>query len=111
MNEMRPSRHASTMFWPWPGTLKYRRLQWISRTRHGVLRTSDRDVVAEFDDVFAREAEEIADVHGVTLHRGEKRLLPFCQALPVLPANDRFVADVIGDVVEIEGAALRPRLP
>jgi hypothetical protein len=29
---------------------------------------------AEFDDVVARKSEEIADVRGVSLHRGEERL-------------------------------------
>lgn len=77
MNEMRPSRHAGTMFQQWPGTLKYRRLQWISRTRHSVLRTSDRNMPADFDDIVVRKPEEVAVVHGVSHHRGKENLLPF----------------------------------
>jgi hypothetical protein len=63
------------------------------------LTRSDRDLPAYFDDAVAWKAEEIADVHGVSLHRGEERLLPFGQTLPVAPVNDRFAGDVIGDVV------------
>jgi hypothetical protein len=70
----------------------------------------DRDVPAEFDDVFARKPEEVGDMHGVAFHRGEERLLPFGQTLSVLPVNDRFVADIIGDVVEREGAPFLARL-
>ena len=68
---------------------------------------SDRNLPADFDDVVARKPEEIADVHGVSLHRGEESLLPSGYAHPVLPMNDRFVANIVGDIVEIEGAALR----
>ena len=75
-----------------------------------VLRRSDRDLPAYFDDAIAWKTEEIADVHGVSLHRGEECLLPLSQTLPVAPVNDRFAGDVIGDVVGIEGAALLARL-
>jgi hypothetical protein len=68
---------------------------------------SDRNLSADFDDVVARKPEEIADVHGVSLHRGEESLLPSGYARPVLPVNDRFVANIVGDVVEIEGATFR----
>ena len=79
-------------------------------TLQRALRRSDRDLPAYFDDAVAGKAEEIADMHGVSLHRGEKRLLPFSQTLPVGPVNDRFAGDVIGDVVGIEAAALLARL-
>jgi hypothetical protein len=41
------------------------------------LTRSDRDLSANFDDAVGRKSEEIADVHGVSLHRGEESLLPF----------------------------------
>jgi hypothetical protein len=41
------------------------------------LTRSDCDLPADFDDAVARKSEEIADVHGVSLHRGEESLLPF----------------------------------
>ena len=44
-------------------------------------------------------------MHGVSLHCGEKRLLPFGETFSVLAVNDRFVADVLGDVVELDEAA------
>jgi hypothetical protein len=37
----------------------------------------DPDLPAYFDEAVSRKLEEVADVHGVSLHCGEKRLLPF----------------------------------
>ena len=41
------------------------------------LTRSDRNLSANFDDAVARKSEEVADVHGVSLHRGKESLLPF----------------------------------
>ena len=90
--------------------LRYGATDMAPPTLQRALRRSDRDLPAYFDDAVAWKAEEIADMHGVSLHRGEKRLLPFSQTLPVGPVNDRFAGDVIGDVVGIEAATLLARL-
>ena len=53
----------------------------------------------------AGQAEVVADMGGVALHHGEERLLPARQAPAVLAADHRLVADIIGDVVEIDACS------
>ena len=57
------------------------------------LSRSDRNLPAEFDDVVARKSEEIADVRGLSLHRGEERLR-FWQALDHQQTGKDFGASV-----------------
>ena len=38
-------------------------------------RRSDRNLAADFDDILTRKPEEVADVHGVSLHRGKQSFL------------------------------------
>src|ERR1700747_562324 len=67
----------------------------------------DRDLPSDLDDLIGGQAEEIADMDRVALHHGEERLLPCGKALAVLAADHRFMADVIGDVIEIDRAPQR----
>src|SRR5260370_40827990 len=53
------------------------------------------------------KAEEVADMDGVALHHSEQPLLPGRQAQAVLAADDRFAADVISDIVEVDRAPKR----
>src|SRR3984893_8875821 len=105
-----PERKAA--LWKARPRISVLRTSTIRKAKHRwrALRRSDRDLPAYFDDAVAWKTEEIADVHGVSLHHGEECLLPLSQTLPVAPVNDRFAGDVIGDVVGIEGAALLARL-
>ena len=59
-------------------------------------------MTAELDNFVDGKPEEACDVDGVALHRGEQLFLPGWEALSVLAANDRFVPDVIGDIVEVD---------
>ena len=54
-----------------------RRRTGVGRPLQRALRRSDRDLPAYFDDAVAWKTEEIADVHGVSHHRGKENLLPF----------------------------------
>src|ERR1700753_1504222 len=67
----------------------------------------NRNLPPDLDHLIGREAEKVADVNGIALHHGKEGLLPSRQALAVLAADHRLVADVIGDVVEIDCAAQR----
>src|ERR1700687_491383 len=67
----------------------------------------DRDLPPDLDDLIVGQAEEVADVDGVALHNGEEPLLPGRQAHAVLAADHGLVADVVGHIVEIDGAAQR----
>jgi len=68
---------------------------------------SDRNLPPDLDHLIAGQAEEVADMDGVALHHGEEPLLPGRQAQAVLAADHRLMADIIGDVVEIDRAAQR----
>src|ERR1700730_12797145 len=69
---------------------------------------SNRNLPSDLYDLVARQAEEIAYVSRVALHRGENALLPVGQSPAVLPCHHGFVTDIIGHVAEIDGTA--PRL-
>jgi len=62
----------------------------MSMALQRALRRSDRDLPAYFDDTVAWKTEEIADVHGVSLHRGESASSHSAKPFPVAPVNDRF---------------------
>jgi hypothetical protein len=46
-------------------------LQWLRRDLQYALTRSDRDLAPDLDDVVTGKFEKIAEMHGVSLHRGK----------------------------------------
>src|SRR6516162_2438353 len=69
------------------------------------IRTSNRDLAPNLDDLVSWKIEEICQVGGIALHEGKQRFLPTRQAFPVLAPYHRLVSDKVGYVGEIDGAA------
>ena len=77
------------------------------RIRFRAPQSLDGKPATDFNNVVGRQPEVVGDVNGVALHRGEERLFPCRQSLPVPAADDRLVADVIGDVLIFELAPMK----
>src|SRR6185437_2637708 len=79
----------------------------FERRKRVKTKSLDRNLPADLDDLVARQAEEVADMDRVALHHRKELLLPARQAHAILAVDHGFVADIISDVVEIDGAAER----
>ena len=64
------------------------------------------DLPPDLHHLIARQLQVIADARGVAAHEGEQGFLPAGEALAVVAGDDGFVADVIGDVGEVDIGAL-----
>src|SRR6185312_1741952 len=79
---------------------------WRSRLQRRIA-SLDRDLPPDLDDLIVGKAEEVADMDGVALHHGKQPFLASRQAPAVLAADHRLMADIVGDIVEIDIAAER----
>ena len=73
--------------------------------RRGVI--SNRDLAPDLDDPIVRQFEGVAEPRGVSAHRREEGDLPARQALADFTRHDGFVANIEGNVVEIDLSPLR----
>ncbi len=67
----------------------------------------DRNLSADLDDLIGGQAEEVTDMDGIAFHHGKYPFLPGRQAPAILAMDHRFMADIIGDVAKVDGAAER----
>src|ERR1700730_14564204 len=81
------------------------RLPFAFRAISCMVRTLDRNLPPDLNDLIVGQAEEVADMDGVALHDGEDPLLPGRQALTVVTGDHRLVTYIVGNVGNVDRAA------
>src|ERR1700722_9850604 len=68
---------------------------------------SDRNLPSDLDHAVTRQPQEVAHVQRVPGHRRIQLFLPRPHARTVFGTNDRFMTDVVGDIIKLQRTAER----
>jgi hypothetical protein len=99
---------SSELGWRFPSTARpadkslRARLQ-IGMRETGIhVRTLDSDPPSDQNNAIIGQPEKIADMYGVSLHRYIQNFQPFGRSSCILAGDDRAVADVVDNIVEVQ---------